>query len=214
MQNIQIDPTVQAVISSLFKDAKFDGLKAANGFAKMIFRPLKPEDMENVYLPISQEQGEFFYKTIIENNFQSIVEFGTSFGISTLFLAAAAKETNGKVITTELLPSKAKTANKNFKKAALENFIELREGDAIKTLANFNQPIDFLMLDGWKDLYLPLFKQLEPFFHKKTIIYADNVDMKDTQPFLDYIYAHTTVYKSWRLHQGKGQMIVRKKTNG
>ncbi len=205
MQNIQIDSTIQHVISLLFKDAKFDRLRAAKGMAKMIFRPLQPQDMENVYLPVSQEQGEFFYKTIVENKFQSIVEFGTSFGISTLFLAAAAKETGGKVITTELLSSKAKTAKKNFENAGLESFIELKEGDAIKTLANFKQPIDFLMLDGWKNLYLPLFKHLEPFFHKDTIIYADNVDMEDTQPFLDYVYAKA--YKSRRVHQGKGELI-------
>lgn len=208
MQNIQIDATAQSVISLLFKDAKFDGFKVAKGLTKMIFRPLQPKDMESAYLPVSQEQGEFFYKTIVENEFKSIVEFGTSFGISTLFLAAAAKETGGKVITTELLSSKAKTAKKNFEKADLASYIELREGDAIETLANFNEPIDFLMLDGWKNLYLPLFKQLEPFFHKNTIIYADNVNMADCQPFLDYVYANSKVYKSRKIHQGKGELIV------
>ncbi len=207
MQNIQIDPTVQSVISLLFKDAKFDALRAAKGIAKMIFRPLEPKDMENVYLPVSQKQGEFFYKTIVENDLKSIVEFGTSFGISTLFLAAAAKQTGGQVITTELLSSKVKTARENFKQAKLNSYIEVREGDALKTLANLNQPIDFLMLDGWKNLYLPLFKQLEPFFHKGTIIYADNVDMADSKPFLDYIYAKSDVYDAQRVHQGKGELI-------
>lgn len=207
MQNIQLDPTVQSVISLLFKDAQLDALRAAKGMAKMIFRPLRPKDMENVYLPISQEQGEFFHKIIVENEFKSIVEFGTSFGISTLFLAAAAKQTEGKVITTELISSKVKVAQRNFEKAKLANFIEVREGDAIETLEDLNQPIDFLMLDGWKDLYLPLFKQLEPLFHQGTIIYADNVDMSDTQPFLNYIYANSDIYSYQRIHQGKGELI-------
>jgi len=207
MQNIQIDPTVRSVISMLFKDAKLDPIRAAKGMAKTIFRPIEPKDLENVYLPVSQEQGDFFYKTIIENDLKSIVEFGTSFGISTLFLAAAAKQTGGKVITTELLSNKAQTAQKNFEKAGLENFIELREGDAIQTLKELNQPIDFLMLDGWKNLYLPLFKQLEPLFHKGTIVYADNVDMTDTQPFLEYVYSQKEVYKTQRIHQGKGELI-------
>jgi len=207
MQNMQIDPAVQSVISTLFKDAELDGFRAAKGMAKSIFRPLQPKDMENVYLPVSREQGEFFYSIIIENQFQSVVEFGTSFGISTLYLAAAVKQTGGQVITTELLSSKAKTAKKNFEDAQLENFIELRVGDALETLANFNQPIDFLMLDGWKNLYLPLFKELESFFHKDTIIYADNVDMADSQPFLDYVYAKSEKYNSQRVHQGKGELI-------
>ena len=207
MQNIQIDPNVQSFISLLFKDARFDKFKAAKGLAKMIFRPIQPKDMENVYLPVSQQQGEFFYKTIIDNEFKTIVEFGTSFGISTLFLAAAAKQIGGKVITTELLESKAKTAQKNFEEANLDSFIELRIGDAIETLADLKQPIDFLMLDGWKNLYLPLFQQLEHLFHKDTIIYADNVDMADSQPFLDYVYSKSNVYQSKRVDQGKGEVI-------
>lgn len=208
MQNIQIDPSVQALITLLFKDAKFDFVRAAKGISKTVFRPLQPKDVENAYLPVSQDQGEFFYKTIIENEFKSIVEFGTSFGISTLFLASAAKQTGGKVITTELLSSKAKTALKNIQKADLLDYVELRQGDAIKTLANLNEPIDFLMLDGWKNLYLPLFKQLEPLFHKGTIVYADNVNMSDTQPFLDYVYAKNDVYKSQKIHHGQGELIT------
>ncbi len=207
MQNIQIDPTTQSVISLLFKDAKLDPIRAAKGMAKTIFRPIEPKDLENVYLPISQEQGDFFYETILENDLKSIVEFGTSFGISTLFLAAAVKQTGGQVITTELLSSKAQTAQKNFEKAGLENVIELRIGDAIETLKNLNQPIDFLMLDGWKNLYLPLFKQLEPLFHQRTVIYADNTDMSDTQPFLNYVYHQKDTYKTQRIHQGKGALI-------
>lgn len=207
MQNIQIDQSVQSVISLLFKDAKFDALRAAKNMAKIIFRPIQPKDMENVYLPISQEQGEFFHKSIIENEYKLIVEFGTSFGISTLFLAEGAKKTGGKVITTELLPSKAATAKKNFEKAGLENLIELRVGDAIKTLKDLNEPIDFLMLDGWKNLYLPLFKQLEPLFHKGTVIYADNIDMIDAQPLLNYVYAKKNIYKTRKMHQNKGELI-------
>lgn len=203
----QINPRVQAQISALYADAKYDALRAAKGIAKAVFRPVQPKDLKNVYLPVSQEQGEFFYDLILKHNFRSVVEFGTSFGISTLFLAAAVKETGGQVVTTELLANKAHVALQNLDQADLSEQVDLREGDALKTLANFDRPVDFLMLDGWKNLYLPLFRQLEPLFHEGTIIYADNVDMADARPLLDYVYSKPEIYQAQKLHQGKGELI-------
>lgn len=209
MNTHQIHSHTQSVIDSLYKEARFDRTKMAKGVVKALFRPLQPVDLQSVYMPISQEQGEFIYQLLIENSCKHIVEFGTSFGISTLFLGAAAKHTGGKVITTEIIESKSKTALENFQRAAMEDVIEVRTGDALITLADLDEPIDFLFLDGWKDLYLPLFRQLEPLFKKGTIIYADNVDMHDAAPFLDYIYSVPEVYRSQKTHQGKGELSVR-----
>ena len=205
----QLNPSIQSVISSLYQKARFDGIKMTQGAAKALFRPLQPTDVSSVYLPISQDQGEFIYDLIVENKCQQIVEFGTSFGISTLFLGAAAKLTGGKVITTEIIESKAKKALQNFKRAGLEDLIDLRTGDALQTLADLNTEIDFLFLDGWKDLYLPLFKQLEPLFKKGTIIYADNVDMSGTTSYLNYIHSFSDTYRSQKTHQGKAELTVR-----
>lgn len=130
------------------------------GVAKSIFRPMQPKDFESVYLPISKEQGEDLVELIINKNLKNIVKFITSFGISTLYLAQGALKTQGNIITTELLASKAKKVKENFKKAGVNELIEVRIGDAMKTLKNHNQPIDLLLLDGWKDLYLPLFNML------------------------------------------------------
>ncbi len=183
MINIQ-ENQIKATLSQLFNDSKYDYAKMMKVAAKSVFRPMQPSDFKDVYLSISKEQGRGLVELIKNNKLENIVEFGTSFGISTLFLAEGAIATNGNIITTELIQSKAKTAIQNFKKAGVNHLIDLRVGDALETLKNHNERIDLLLLDGWKDLYLPLFRLLEPNFQSNTIIYVDNADMADTQVFL------------------------------
>ncbi len=194
---------VENKLKVLHKDAKKDVYRVGKGIVRSIFRPIQPADFENAYLPISKEQGEALRQLIIDNNCKQVVEFGTSFGISTIYLADAVRETGGKVITTELLESKGKRALQNIKEAGLNDYVELRIGDAMKTLKDFSTPIDFLFLDGWKDLYLPLFKMLEPNFHAKTLIYADNIDMAGTQEYTNYV-SSKEIYFSQLMHYNKG----------
>jgi len=152
--------------------------------AKSIFKPMQPSDFKDTYLSISREQGEDLERLIKKKNLRRIVEFGTSFGISTLYLALGVIESEGHIITTELVESKAQKAIENFKRAGVTDLVEVRIGDAVETLKNHNQPIDLLVLDGWKDLYLVVFQMLESNFHSDTFIYVDNADMVETQAFL------------------------------
>ena len=201
---------IARTLNELFIDSKNDYLRIAKGFTKGIFRPMQPSDFKDAYLSISKAQGEGLVQVIKENNFKNIIEFGTSFGISTLFLAQGTMETGGQIITTELIESKAQKAIENFKKAGVNNLIEVRIGDAMKTLKNHNKPIDLLLLDGWKDLYLPLFKMLEPNFHNNTIIYVDNADMADSQAFLKTV-SQNNQYKLQPKFGGKVVFITIKK---
>ena len=97
------------------------------------------------------------------------------------------------------MPEKAKVALHNFKEAGLEEWIELRIGDAIETLKNIDNEIDFLLLDGWNDLYLPLLKVLELKFKKGTLIYTDNTSFKSAKPFLEYLKVNAQKYRSVHL---------------
>lgn len=187
MQNIQIEAT----ITELFKDSKNDYLRMIKGAAKSMFRPMQPSDFKDAYLSISKEQGKELVKLIKKKRIKNIVEFGTSFGVSTLFLAQGVMQTGGSIITTELIESKAKQAIENFKNAGVNNLIEVRIGDALNTLKNHNNQIDLLLLDGWKNLYLRLFQMLEPNFHADTTIYVDNADMKESQEFLNVIRSNS-----------------------
>lgn len=178
---------VEATLNALFKDSRLDKIKMMKGAAKSMFRPIQPIDFEHVYLSISSEQGEDLTRLIVQNDIKQVVEFGTSFGISTLYLAQGVSETGGSIITTELIASKANKAIENFKKAGVNDLIEVRIGDAMETLKGHQDPIDLLLLDGWKDLYMPLFNMLEPNFHNDTYIYVDNANMSDSQVFLNSI---------------------------
>lgn len=205
MQNIQIETT----ITQLYKDSKNDYLRMMKGAAKSIFRPMQPADFEDAYLAISKEQGRDLVNLIKANKSRKIVEFGTSFGISTLFLAQGAMETGGRIITTELIASKARKAIENFKKAGVNELIEVRIGDALETLKNHDEQIDLLLLDGWKDLYLPLFQMLEPNYTANTIVYVDNADMADSRFFLQTI-SQNPKYQLQYEHQGKVVLITMK----
>jgi len=202
MNTIKINK-VEAVLQKLHKDAKNDYSKIAKVMMKSIFRPMRPKDFEQAYLPITEPQGLKLKDIIIKHNCKNVIEFGTSFGISTIYLAQAVKETGGKVVTTELLESKANIASRNINEAGLESYVEIKVGDAMQTLKNVIAPIDFLFLDGWKDLYLPLFQMLESRFHEDTIIYADNMDMTDTKPYARYLLANENVYKTVQVDSGK-----------
>lgn len=206
MNTIQQNKT-NKVLNELFNDSKFDRLKMIKSMSKRIVRPIGPSDFKDVYLSISREQGEDLVKLIRENNSKHIIEFGTSFGISTLFLAQGALFTQGNIITTELIKSKAEQAKQNFEKAGVADMIEVRVGDAMETLRDHTKTIDLLLLDGWKDLYLPLFKMLAPNFHSKTIIYVDNADMSETRDFLAEI-AKDDTYALQSQHHDKVVIIT------
>lgn len=207
VQNIQIETT----ICQLYKDSKNDYVQMMKGAAKSIFRPMQPSDFKDAYLAISKEQGQDLVKLIKEKKIKNIVEFGTSFGISTLFLAQGVLETGGNIITTELIESKAQRALENFKQAGINELIELRIGNALNTLRNHKEPIDLLLLDGWKNLYLPLFQMLEPNFHDNSLIYVDNANMQDSRTFLSTI-SRKSKYKIQYQYDGKVALITLKNT--
>lgn len=200
------DHRIEKVLCDLHKDAKKDYMRIGKGIVKSVFRPIQPVDFANAYLPITKAQGETLRQLIIDNQCKNVVEFGTSFGISTIYLADGVRQTGGKVITTELLESKANRAQENIKKTGLDTYVDIRIGDAMVTLKNHTSPIDFLFLDGWKDLYLPLFQMLESQFHAGTLIYADNMDFTETQYYGAYVLNKKEAYISQILEGGKAML--------
>ena len=191
-------------LTVLHQDAKKDIIRMGKGMLKSVFSSPQPEDMKNAYLAISKEQGETQHRIFIENECTYIVDFGTYFGLSTMYFAVAMHITGRKVINTEILDSKATKAMENFEKAGVSDLIDIRIGNALETLKNNNQTIDFLFLDGWKDLYLPLLKQLEPNFKSGTLVYADNMNFESAKPYADYILNQTNKYQNQIVDKGRG----------
>ena len=142
---------------------------------------------KDAYLAVDRETAVLLYMLVRSMGARSIVEFGTSFGISTLHFAAGLRDNGGgRVITTEFEPSKAERARENFVAGGLADLIELREGDALETLANdLPDEIDVVLLDGAKGLYLPVLELLEDRLRPGAMIVADNADR--TPQYLDVV---------------------------
>lgn len=138
---------------------------------------------------------------------KNVVEFGTSFGISTLYLAAAVKDNGGgQVIGTEIEESKHARALENIAEAGLADFVDVRLGDALETLEKTPTPIDLVLIDGWKDLYLPVLKLLQPRLRPGAVVLADNIFTfkKDLQPYVDYVQCGDNGFESTTLHLSDG----------
>ncbi|MBI5128268.1 MAG: class I SAM-dependent methyltransferase [Rhodopseudomonas palustris] len=129
-------------------------------------------------LAVSPTTGALLYMLARSCGATTIVEFGTSFGISTLHLAAALRDNGGgRLITTEFEPSKLARARANLAAGGLADLVECREGDALQTLsADLPERIDLVLLDGAKALYPDILDLLESRLRPGALIVADNAD--------------------------------------
>jgi predicted O-methyltransferase YrrM len=134
--------------------------------------------MKDQPLPVSPETGKLLYLLARSSRARTIIEFGTSFGISTLHLAAALRDNGGgRLIGSEFEPSKIVRARANLAAGGLSDLAEIREGDAVETLArDLPDSIDFVLLDGAKNLYPPILSLLESRLRAGALIVADNAD--------------------------------------
>ncbi len=106
---------------------------------------------------------------------RSILELGSSYGYSTLWLAEAARKSGGTVYSLEIIPSKQEYARAMIAKAGLDGQVEFFLGDALKTIASLDGPFDFVLLDLWKDLYVSCFDLFYPKLKPGAIVVADNM---------------------------------------
>jgi predicted O-methyltransferase YrrM len=174
----EIDPDI---VSHAKKEAQNRGKATDSGVADLLGK---------AFLPVSREMGRLLYILARTQNSRTIVEFGTSFGISTIFLASALRDNGGGlVITSELNAEKVKAARFNLHEASLSELVEIREGDALTTLRETESTVDLLFLDGWKDAYLPVLKLIEPHLRHGSLVIADDLDIYPDvlKPYLDYV---------------------------
>ncbi len=126
-------------------------------------------------LPVGAEVGWFLYSLVIARAPGRILELGTSYGYSTLFLAAAAREVGAKVITMELADYKQAYARSQLAEAGLDDVVDWRCGDAVEMIAADAGPFDFILLDIWKELYLPCLDAFYPKLAEEAVICSDNM---------------------------------------
>ena len=163
--------------------------------------------MSSFYLPVSREQGRFLYQTVRATKAQNVVEFGTSFGISAIYIAAALHDNqSGKLVSAELIESKAAKAKKHIHHAGLSDYVDIRIGDALVTLRDPEKPIDILFLDGGPSLYLSILRLLQPHLSEGALVIADNVPTTDNEKnaYAEYIRNPTNGYVSTSMDSKAG----------
>lgn len=120
-----------------------------------------------------------------------VVEVGGSYGVSTLYLAAAVRENGGgTVITTEWEAAKAAAARANYAEAGLADLIDLREGDLRETLKVIEGPVDLVLMDIWVEMARPAIELVGPHLRPGAVVLADNTAGVFRQPyrhFFDYV---------------------------
>lgn len=147
---------------------------------------------------LEKDKAEFCHQLIRATGARRVVEVGTSYGVSTVYLASAVRETiaaggdGGGVIATEYEPEKAAAARALFAEAGLSAFIDLREGDLRETLKDLTTEIDFVLMDIWVQMVMPAVQILAPRLRAGGVIIADNTaaHRTDYQPYLDYLAAN------------------------
>jgi predicted O-methyltransferase YrrM len=191
--SLQSEP-VRDLLGRLFMAAAGDDLRRVrvdaahpDGFEPTATRE-QADAYEEIYIPISPEAGRLLYSLIRAARPSTVVEFGTSFGISTIYLTAAVTDNGtGHVVTTELSARKAEAARSNLQQAGVGDVVTILVGDARQTLATVPGPVGLVLLDGWKNLCLPVLHLLEPKLAPGALVAADDITHDGMADYLDYI---------------------------
>jgi predicted O-methyltransferase YrrM len=155
------------------------------------------------FLAVSPDYGRFLYAVVRARNATRIVEFGTSMGISAIYLAAALRDNGGgRLIGSELEPSKAARARTHLSKAGLDDLVDIREGDALETLTGIDDDVDLMLIDGAWSLYLPVLKLVEPRLAPGAVVLGENAFDKD---YIDYVRNPANDYVSMPLPVNEGR---------
>jgi len=195
MPSTLTQPRVDAVLTRLFAAADRDHEVRSSlppdspQFSDRAVTPLqRAEGAQDLYMPVSPEGGRLLYELVRACRPETVLEFGTSFGISTIHLAAAVTDNGtGRVVTTELSTRKVKAARENLEQAGLAGVVTILEGDALETLASVSGPVGLVLLDGWKDLYLPVLRLLQPRLTPGALVIADDSSFPNVAGYLAYV---------------------------
>ena len=197
-KNILLDSRVESVLDRLYEQHEAQGRAVEAYFSERAAEESMDwnrfDDRTNAFLrdkliALDRPKAEFCYSVCRALRAHRVVEAGTSFGVSTLFLASALRdnwdlrEKDGRtpvVTATEYEAEKAKLARHTFEEAGLSDLVDLREGDLRKTLIGLEGPIDFMLIDIWTPMARPALEVVAPHLRTGAVVVCDN-----TQQFSD-----------------------------
>jgi predicted O-methyltransferase YrrM len=162
-----VDPVIERVLADFERRAEEEQRRTAV--------PGAPSNRDELLLSVGREAGTLLYLLATGGQSRRILELGTSYGYSTVWLGAAARATGGKVLSLELQEYKIEHARQALTRAGLSTRVEFHAGDCLENLRTLAGPFDFVLLDVWKDLYLPCFDLVHPKLAPGGVICADNM---------------------------------------
>ena len=165
-----MDTTVLNVLADYEKRAAQEGQVWANLSYEQI-----NERIDEWLLFVGPDTAKLMHMLVVSSRAQVLVEIGASYGYSTVWLADAARATGGKLHSLELSPAKVEHARGQLKRVGLEAYVEHHVGDARETLAALPGPFDFVLVDLWKELYIPCFELFHPKLAQGAFVVADNM---------------------------------------
>jgi predicted O-methyltransferase YrrM len=166
-----IDPRVQAVLDEYQRRIEAERPRMQRALAEGTFAQI----IDEMLLPVGPESGRLLNILAKSLKAPNILELGTSFGYSGIWLAEAARATGGRLVTMELSAEKSAYARETSKRAGLADFVDFRVGDAVEMIEKLPRGIDFVLVDLWKKLYLPCLEAFYPKLNPGAIIVSDNM---------------------------------------
>jgi predicted O-methyltransferase YrrM len=162
-------------------------------------------------LAVGPETGQLINTLVRSLKAPNILELGTSFGYSAIWLADAARATGGRVTTMELHEHKSSYARERSTAAGLAEYVEFRIGDSVSLIQALPFKLDFVLVDLWKDLYVPCLEAFYPKLNPGAIVVADNITRPGGEDVLNYVRAIRALPKidSLLLPVGSGLEISR-----
>jgi predicted O-methyltransferase YrrM len=165
-----MDSKIEAVLARYHE-------RAAKELAVM--QALSPDELmkrvDEFLISIGPDSGAVLNILAKSSRARTILEIGTSYGYSTVFLAEAARANEGKVISLDISADKQRYAREQLTAAGLAPFVEFMTGDAREIIASLAVSLDFVLIDLWKDLYIPCFDLVYPKLSEGAFIAADNI---------------------------------------
>jgi predicted O-methyltransferase YrrM len=180
------DPKLEALLAGLHarSDAQVAAMRSFDAERTSEAEPPSPKEarafLRDKLVALDPDKAEFCYQLCRASNARRIVEIGTSYGVSTLYLAAAIRDNihvaggDGVVIGTEYESNKAAAARSHFEQAGLSHLVDLREGDLRQTLKQIDGPVDFMLMDIWITMARPALELVTPHLRPGAIVIADN----------------------------------------
>lgn len=204
------DSRIEAVLKRLHAaaDAQEEEAELAAHPRNLKNTPWGPDFLKDKMIPIHREQGAFIYLLARSIRAKTIIEFGTSHGLSTIYLAAAIRDndTGGQVIGTEFVAEKMEQAQRNLEEAGVAAFARIQPGDARQTLRDIPHGIDMCLMDGFPPYSLEIFRLIAPRLRKGAIVVVDGTEtLREPQAdFLAYLSDPANGFRYTELPIGDG----------